>query len=143
VTTYPKPRPSIGPDNAAFWQGCREHRLLLPTCHACGKAHLPPGPVCPFCFADSIDWRPASGRGRISTWTRVHKAWFPTFADEVPYTVVQVELDEGPRLTSHLLGARDPDIAVGARVEVVFTDVDNDLTLHNFRIIQSAARAGH
>jgi uncharacterized protein len=143
MNRYVKPRPTIGPDNAPFWQGCREHRLLLPTCRACGKAHLPPGPVCPFCFADDIEWRPACGRGRISTWTRVHKAWFPAFAAEVPYAVVQVELDEGPRLTSQLLGAREMDIAVNAQVEVVFTDVDGDLTLHGFRIIQSTARSGH
>jgi uncharacterized OB-fold protein len=140
MTTYPKPRPRIGPDNAPFWQGCREHRLLLPTCRACGKAHLPPGPVCPFCFADEIEWQLASGRGRISTWTRVHKAWFPAFAAATPYTVVQVELDEGPRLTSQLVGvgAGDRPIAIGQRVEVVFTEVDDDLTLHGFRIIEPA-----
>ena len=91
--------------------------------------------MCPFCFADEIEWRPASGRGRISTWTRVHKAWFPAFADEVPYAVVQVELDEGPRLTSRLVSAPDGDIAVGRRVEAVFTDVDDELTLHAFRIL--------
>ena len=135
MSAYTKPRPRIGPDNAPFWQGCREHRLLLPTCHACGKAHLPPGPVCPFCLADAIEWRPASGRGRISTWTRVHKAWFPAFAGETPYTVVQVELDEGPRLTSQLLGSSDQPLVIGARVGAVFTDVDADLTLHGFRLI--------
>jgi len=134
MTTYTKPRPRIGPDNAPFWQGCREHRLLLPTCRACGKAHLPPGPVCPCCFGDAIEWRQASGRGRISTFTRVHKAWFPAFAAEVPYTVVQVELDEGPRLTSQLVGVGDRPIAIGARVEAVFTDVDAELTLHGFRL---------
>lgn len=139
VTTYAKPRPAIEPDNAPFWQGCREHRLLLPTCRACGKAHLPPGPVCPFCFADEIEWRSASGRGRISTWTRVHKAWFPAFADEVPYNVVQVELDEGPRLTSQLVGAARAPIAIGARVEAVFKEVDADLTVHGFRIIEQPA----
>jgi uncharacterized OB-fold protein len=133
---YAKPRPTIGPDNAAFWQGCREHRLLLPFCRGCGKAHLPPGPVCPFCFADEIEWRPAAGRGRISTWTRVHKAWFPAFAGEIPYNVVQVELDEGPRLTSQLVGTGDEKIAIGARVKAVFTEVDADLTLHAFRILQ-------
>jgi uncharacterized OB-fold protein len=132
---YPKPRPRVGPDNAPFWQGCREHRLLLPTCRACGKAHLPPGPVCPFCFG-GIDWQPASGHGRISTWTKVHKAWFPAFADETPYNVVQIELDEGPRLTSRLVNADDKPIAIGQRVEVTFTDVDDDLTLHGFRVIE-------
>ena len=135
VTPYPKPRPTIGPDNAPFWQGCRAHCLLLPFCRACGKPHLPPGPVCPFCFGDDIEWRPASGRGRISTFTRVHKAWFPAFADEVPYNVVQVELDEGPRLTSRLVDTRERPIVIGQRVEAVFTDIDDDLTLHGFRIV--------
>src|SRR5437660_157103 len=88
----------------------------------------------PWSTCDDIAWRPASGRGRISTWTKVHKSWFPAFADETPYTVVQVELDEGPRLTSRLVDAGDEPIAIGARVEAVFTDVDADLTLHGFRL---------
>ncbi len=135
MTTHAKPRPTIGPDSAPFWQGCREHRLMLPFCGACGKAHLPPGPVCPFCFSDAITWQQANGRGRISTWTVVHKAWFPAFAAETPYNVVQVELDEGPRLTSSFVGHAKP--AIGARVEVVFDDVDAELTLHRFRIVRS------
>jgi uncharacterized OB-fold protein len=130
--SYDKPRPRIGPDSAPFWQGCRAHRLMLPTCAACDKAHLPPGPVCPFCFADAIEWREASGRGRISTWTVVHKAWFREFAAEAPYNVIQVELDEGPRLTSNLIGGTP---AIGARVAVVFDDVDAELTLHRFRLV--------
>ena len=71
--------------DAPFWQGCREHRLLLPTCRACGKAHLPPRPVCPFCFAEEIAWQEASGHGHVSTWTKLHKAWFPAFAEETHY----------------------------------------------------------
>jgi hypothetical protein len=136
MSTHPKPRPRIGPDNAPFWDGCRAHRLLLPTCRACGKAHLPPGPVCPFCFGDEIAWRPASGRGRISTWTEVHKAWFPAFAAETPYCVVQVELDEGPRLTSRLVEPGNNPMAIGQRVEVTFTDIDAGLTLHGFRVVE-------
>jgi uncharacterized OB-fold protein len=133
MSSYTKPRPRIGADNAPFWKGCREHRLMLPTCASCGKAHLPPGPVCPFCFSDAIAWREASGRGRISTWTMVHKAWFPAFADAAPYNVIQVELEEGPRLTSNLVGGAEPSI--GQCVEVVFDDVDEELTLHRFRVV--------
>jgi len=48
---------------------------------------------------------------------------------------VQVELDEGPRLTSQLAGVPEQPIAIGARVEVTFTDVDDELTLHGFRVI--------
>ncbi len=134
MNAHDKPRPRIGPDNAPFWQGCREHRLMLPTCRGCGKAHLPPGPVCPFCFADDLAWVEASGRGRVSTWTMVHKAWFPAFAADTPYNVVQVELDEGPRLTSCIIG--EAPIRIDQRVEVVFEDVDQELTLHGFRIIE-------
>ena len=108
---------------------------MLPTCGACDKPHLPPAPVCPFCFSDDIMWQAASGRGHISTFTVVHKAWFPAFQDETPYNVVQIELDEGPRLTSRIVGAGDQKIAIGQRVEVVFTDIDEQLTLHGFRIV--------
>lgn len=135
MAPYRKPRPRIGPDNEPFWQGCRAHRLMLPTCDNCGKSHLPPGPVCPFCFSDDIGWRQASGHGRISTWTMVHKAWFPAFKDEIPYNVVQVELDEGPRLTSHIVDSGGQKIQIGQRVEVTFTDVDDELTLHGFCIV--------
>jgi uncharacterized protein len=135
MAPYRKPRPRIGPDSEPFWQACRAHRLMLPTCGNCGKSHLPPGPVCPFCFSDDIEWRQASGHGRISTWTMVHKAWFPAFKDETPYNVVQVELDEGPRLTSHIVDPGGHKIQIGQRVEVTFTDIDDELTLHGFCIV--------
>lgn len=131
-----KPRPRIGPDNAPFWEGCRAHRLLLPFCEECGKPHLPPGAVCPHCLSDRIAWRQASGRGRISSWTLVYKAWFPAFQDDIPYNVVQVELDEGPRLTSSLAGLDGRTPAIGQRVEAVFDDIDDSLTLHRFRIVE-------
>jgi uncharacterized OB-fold protein len=66
----------------------------------------------------------------------VHKAWFPAFAAQAPYNVIQVALDEGPRLTSNLLGPEQPSI--GQRVEVVFEDVDSELTLPRFRMIHGA-----
>ena len=79
-----RPRPRISPDNLPFWEGCQRSELMLPTCQDCGRPHLPPGPVCPFCFSDRIGWKPASGRGRISTWVVVHKAWFEAFRDDIP-----------------------------------------------------------
>jgi len=128
-----KPRPRVSPDNEPFWRGCREHRLMLPFCTECGKPHLPPGPVCPHCFADTLEWRQASGRGTVSTWVVVHKAWFPAFADEVPYNVIQVELEEGPRLTAKMIGHDEKSLKVGQQVNVDFEDVDEELTLPCFR----------
>jgi uncharacterized OB-fold protein len=114
-----KPLPRITPDNEPFYQALLEGRFVLPCCADCGKPHLPPGPVCPFCFAEKIEWRPASGRGRISTWTVVHKAWFPAFAEDIPYNVVQVELEEGPRLTANVADISNEELEIGLPVEIV------------------------
>jgi uncharacterized OB-fold protein len=74
-----------------------------------------------------------SGRGRITTFVVFHKAWFPSFADDLPYNVIQVELDEGPRLTANLVGVESGQIRIGMEVEVVFDDVTPDITLPRFR----------
>ena len=128
-----KPRPRIGPDSAPFWDGCRRHELLLPFCQDCDKPHLPPGPVCPHCFSGRLEWREASGRGHISTWVVVHQPWFPSFAAEIPYNVAQVELEEGPRLTANVIGTNQ--LMVGQAVEVVFDDIDAELTMPRFRLV--------
>ena len=65
----------------------------------------------------------------------MHKAWFAAFKDETPYNVVQIELDEGPRLTSRIVGSAEQAIEIGQQVAVVFTDVDEELTLHGFRVV--------
>lgn len=127
-----KPLPRITPDSEPFWAACRAHRWVLPFCTQCGKAHLPPGPVCPFCFAVDLQWREASGRGTVSSWTRVHQAWFPAFADDLPYNVIQVQLEEGPRVTANLIGGTDALLRIGLPVRVVFDDVSDAVTLPRF-----------
>lgn len=127
-----KPQPRLSPDNAPFWEHCTAHELRLPFCGECGKPHLPPGPVCPFCLSEALDWRSVSGRGHISSWTIIRQAGLPAFREEVPYNVVQVELDEGPRLTSSII-APDDGLAIGQRVEVVFEDVEGGVSIPKFR----------
>lgn len=128
-----KPVPRITPDNAPFWEGCRQHRILLPTCVSCRRPHWPPGPVCPYCFGDALAWEQATGRGVVSSWVVVHKAWLPAFAADLPYNAVQVELEEGVRLTCNLVGAGNEALRVGLPVEAVFDDVTPDATLPRFR----------
>lgn len=133
MAAHAKPLPRITPDAKPFWDALREHKLLLPFCADCGKPHLPPGPVCPFCFGERLEWRAASGRGRLSTWTVVHKEWFAAFAADIPYNVVQVELDEGPRLTANVVGVPNERLAVGLPVTIDFDEVSPEVTLPRFR----------
>ncbi len=128
-----KPLPRLSPDNEPFWEACRAGELRLPTCEECDKPHLPPGPVCPFCFGAKLAWRKASGRGRISSFTVVHKAWFPSFRDEIPYNVIQVELEEGPRLTANLVQATPEELRIGQAVEILFDKINDSITLPRFR----------
>jgi uncharacterized OB-fold protein len=128
-----KPLPRIGPDTKPFWDAARNGRLRLPFCSACSRPHWPAGPICPFCLSDDLAWRDASGRGEISTFTIVHKAWFPAFAANGPYNVVQVELEEGPRITANLVEAPPTGPSIGMKVEVVFDPVTPEVTLPRFR----------
>ncbi|MBI3993635.1 MAG: OB-fold domain-containing protein [Candidatus Lambdaproteobacteria bacterium] len=130
---YAKPLPRITPDNRPFWEAARRHELHLPHCADCARAFWPPGPVCPWCFEENLSWRALSGRGVISSWVLFHRAWFPSFAGDIPYAVVQVELEEGPRLTSGTLNLPHDRLAVGLPVEVAFDDVTPAITLPKFR----------
>ena len=94
---------------------------------------MPPAPVCPHCLNMSLAWQKVSGRGKVSTFVEVHQRWFEAFADDLPYNVAQIELDEGPRFTASLVGVANDDIVVGMPVEVVFDDVDESLTLPRFK----------
>jgi len=136
---YTRPLPRITADNRPFWEAARRHQLVLQRCRDCGRFRYPPAPVCPDCLSEQSEWTPVSGRGRVTTFVVFHKAWFPSFADAIPYNVVQVQLEEGPRLTANLVGVENSDIRIGMDVEVAFDDVTPELALPRFRRAGSAA----
>ena len=74
-----------------------------------------------------------SGRGKLYTWTVIHQRYHPGFAEEIPYNVSIVELEEGPRLTTNIIGCTNDDLRVGMEVEVVFDDVTEEITLPKFK----------
>ena len=133
---YAKPLPRITPDNRGFWEAAKRHELCLPECQDCGRIHYPPGPVCPHCLSDKLAWKRLSGKGTVSTWVVFHRNWFPEFAADVPYAAVQVELAEGPRITSNLVNVPNEAIRMGMAVEVVFDDVTPEVTLPRFRAVE-------
>ena len=133
MMAYAKPLPRVTADNRPFWEAARRHQLVLQRCEECGRFRYPPGPVCPDCLSERAEWTPVSGRGRVTTFVDFHKAWFPSFAGDIPYNMIQVELDEGPRLTANLVGVPNAEIRIDMPVEVVFDDVTSDITLPRFQ----------
>ena len=94
-------------DSAPWWDALASGRLVLPKCDVCGRWSFPPGPACPHCGSPRPALRQASGLGTVYSWVVVHKAYDPAFASEVPYVIVTVDLDEGPRVVGRLLGSRE------------------------------------
>ncbi len=133
MTDYAKPLPRVTGDNQAFWDACHEGKLRLPHCKPCDVAYWPPSPLCPNCFEGEVGWREASGRGTVTSFVIVHQKWFPAFAEDTPYNAAQVELEEGPRITTSLVGVENDEIEVGMEVELVLDPVTPNVTLPRFR----------
>ncbi len=130
---YQKPLPAITSLNQPYWSALKRRELRLQQCGACAKVWSPPAPVCPRCWSRDFTWTRLSGWGRVTSWVVFHQAYFKSFAHEVPYNVAEVELEEGPRLLTNLVGIGNGEIRTGMAVEVVFEDVTDEITLAKFR----------
>ncbi len=135
------PRPT--PETEAYWSALREHRLQLPWCVECGKAHFYPRLLCPHCGSEKLEWRAASGRGSIHTFVINHKA-AKGYEDKTPYVIAVIELEEGPRMLSNLVmdEAPTPDnVKIGMPVTITYEDITPQVTLPRFRITGAAPEA--
>ena len=131
---YAGPLPVPTPETRAFWDAARRHALELPRCRACGHRFFYPRAACPRCLSGDLEWVRASGRGTLHTFTVGHRG-LRDFPLGTPYVIAIVELEEGPRLMTNLVGV-EPDAArlrIGMPVEVVFEDVTAQVALPRFR----------
>jgi uncharacterized OB-fold protein len=119
--TAAKPSPLIDVWNKPFWDACAERRIVLQRCDETGKCWYPPSPRSPYAPRSTWKWVSCSGQAKLLSWVVFHQKYFEGFADEIPYVVAMVELDEGARMLTNLKGSRD-GLAVGARVTVNFED---------------------
>jgi uncharacterized OB-fold protein len=138
---WKKPFPNIDHDNAAFYEGLGRHELLLWRCTKCQSWYWPVC-YCQHCdngpFAAQMRWEKSSGKGKIFAFNIHHMAFHPAFQADLPYVYALIELDEGPLISSTLIGDVLPtDVhRVGQKVEVVYEDHPNEgFTLPRFRII--------
>jgi len=131
----PRPRPSTNLDNQFFFDGAKDGKLLIQTCSSCGALRHPPGPMCPHC--QSLEWETveASGKGTVYSFVTNHYPQVPSF--DYPLNVALIELEEGVRLISNVVGIPAEDVEIGMAVEVEFTAFDDELTLPQFRPVEA------
>lgn len=133
MAEYNKPLPLPDGDTRPFWEAAQEHRLVIQRCGDCQQPIFYPRSVCPHCMSDRITWVHASGRGTVYSYTVVHRSP-PAFQQEVPFVVALVELEEGVRMMTRIVGSPPQAVRIGAAVEVVFDDVTPEITLPKFRL---------
>ena len=126
-----RPRPALTQDNRFFFDGAKEHKLLIQRCTACGTLRHPPRPACANCRSFEWDALEASGRGTIYSYTVNHYPQVPAF--DYPLVVALVELEEGTRLVANVADITPETVAIGMPVVATFEAFDDDLTLPVFR----------
>lgn len=133
TTTYSKPIPVPSHESKPYWEGLRQHKLMMPGCGACGHRWFPPTHLCPRCRATDVRFEPVSGRGRVFSFVNFHRNYHKGFADERPYCVAVIALDEGPRMISNVIGIAPDKVVCDMAVEVVFEDIADAATLPKFK----------
>jgi len=127
-----RPEPVITPEFASWWDAVRRHALEIQRCGHCRAWIHYPRVLCPHCFSDELAFEPVNGSGHVVTWSVVHRAQHPDFADEVPYAVVVAEMAEGFRLLANVSGIELDELRTGMPVCVSFCDFANGVTLPVF-----------
>lgn len=132
MSDYLKPLPRIDERNRAHWDGAREGHLMIQACSDCGALRYPFSTLCPHCHSTNAQWRPAGGKGTVWSWCVFHRVYFKGFETEMPYNVVLVELDEGLKIYSNLIGVSHDQLRIGMRVRTVFEPATDAVTLVKF-----------
>ena len=111
------PAPPTNPEVQPFFDAAAQGKLLVKRCTACGQSHHFPRAICPFCGVDKTEWREASGRGTIYSFSVMRRA-------PVPYTLAYVTLEEGVTMMTNIVDCDLDTIRVGQAVQVVFKPTD-------------------
>jgi uncharacterized OB-fold protein len=131
------PPPERTPETRAFWDATAAGRLVLARCDTCGTVIWYPKVFCPACGGLSVSWDEASGVGTIYSYSVVHRA--PgLFGQAVPFVVAYVELAEGPRVLTNIVGCEPERVHIGQSVRVVFDDTGEGCALYRFEPAEPA-----
>ena len=118
--------PATDVESKPYWDAANQGRLLVKFCAACGRHHHYPRALCPFCFSDKTEWRDASGKGTIYSYTVMRRA-------PVPYAIAYVTLDEGIAMLTNIVECDFDQLKIGQKVSVVFKPTDGGAPMPMFK----------
>jgi uncharacterized OB-fold protein len=117
-----------------YWDATRQGKLVVQQCSDCSHRLFPPAARCSECGSAQLAWAPLSGRGVVYTYTVTHRAPHPVLAEQCPLVIAVVELEEGPRMISNVIGCDPSAVEIGMPVQVAFEPVDDsDMVLPVFK----------
>lgn len=134
ISSVRRPVPVPTPETRPYWEGCGNHKLVLPRCRQCSKFHFYPRAICPYCWSPDLEWQQVSGRATLYSYVINHRP-APGFEAVAPYSLAVVELEEGPRMFTNIVGVpQTPDaLQLDMPLEVVFEDLNGEIALPKFR----------
>lgn len=137
MSTAEKPIPSIIASEKPYWDFARQHELRVQRCGHCAALRYPASPICPECGRTAHIWAQMSGGGKVLSWVVFHRKYFDGFANDIPYNVSMIALDEGPVLISSVEGIANSELRKGLPVEAVFEDRTPEISILKFRPAQT------
>jgi uncharacterized OB-fold protein len=125
----PRPRP----ETAAWWESCREHKLMIQRCSKCRAFQFYPRIICSSCTSGQIEWVQSTGQGKVVTFTICRVPVAAAYAAELPYVVALIQLQEGPTMMSNIVNCDPDSVFSGMGVEVVFETWTEEITMPQFQ----------
>lgn len=137
MTNLTRPVPVPDDQSAQYWRAAAAHSLVMPRCPECGELSHPPDIICPHCLLEvRFEFVAVSGRGAVRSWTVLRKSFLPGFDKDLPFVLVDVELEEKPelRLIGRLMGGLTAALRIGAPVTVAFEDLAPGIAIPAFAL---------
>lgn len=114
--------PRVSADTKAFWEGCKEHKLLIQKCTDCGKTRWPAAYLCPHCLSEQAELAEMGPEATVHSFVVFRKPFHPSLEETLPYIVATVDLDEDVRIVSNIVGCEPGDVHCGDKVELAWAD---------------------
>ncbi|MDD4802243.1 MAG: Zn-ribbon domain-containing OB-fold protein [Syntrophomonas sp.] len=126
----------IQDDNAAFWEGCKNQRLLFQKCSECGHIRYPASVVCPECLSLENEWVESKGEGTVYSYVVFRRPFDNSTKERIPYVVAVVELDDGPTFRTNIVDCEPEQVACDMRVSLKWEPAVGDLYLPMFKLAE-------